>query len=93
MDAKGDERLIAEDLEGVDTVCRHDDRNAGFQRNGPFLGVEPGFLRSGPRSREWPSEMTAARTEVAMADQSRWPRQVNLAPFIVTLTFSTISTR
>jgi len=25
-----------------------------------------------------------------MGDQFRWPRQVNLAPFIVTLTFSTI---
>ena len=43
MDAKGDERLIVDDPEGVDTVCRHDDRNAGFQRNGPFLAVEPGF--------------------------------------------------
>jgi hypothetical protein len=31
MDAKGDERLIAHDPEGVDPVCWHDDRNAGFR--------------------------------------------------------------
>ena len=45
MDAKGYERLIVDDPEGVDTVRRHDDRDAGFQRNGPFLAVEPGFPR------------------------------------------------
>jgi hypothetical protein len=43
MDAKGDERLIAHDPEGVDPVCRHDDRDARFQRNDAFLAVEPGF--------------------------------------------------
>jgi len=46
MDAKGDERLIAEDPNVVDTVCRYDDRQPGFQRDGPFLAVEPGFPRA-----------------------------------------------